>query len=186
MYWLEKSSNCKRYTNQEIHLKMAELNNRDNVYITMWLKQELKEQYKDHLYSLYFLIELMLYVLKICPTISLPVKEQIFSNKRNSKADIRELQQSKNMCPSVNNINDDGATSSWAPKSLNTFFQCLIPSELKWKSICQCINQALRPRSIMRPIPFGSDVETELKFTSKWLVNHLYQFGFSIKWCGPI
>ena len=58
----------------------------------------------------------MLYVLKICPTISLPVKEQIFSNKRNSKADIRELQQSKNICPSVNNINDDTLLQVGLPK----------------------------------------------------------------------
>ena len=69
------------------------------------------------------------------------------------KADIKELQQPKNMYPSVNDINNDGVTSRWVPQSLNTFFKCLIPSELKRKSIC--LTQASRPTSIICPIPLG-------------------------------
>ena len=38
------------YTIQEIHLKIAELNNEDNVYTTKRLNQKLKEQYRHHLY----------------------------------------------------------------------------------------------------------------------------------------
>ena len=96
------------------------------------------------------------------------------------KADIRELQQSKNIYQSVNDVNDDGITSRWIPENLNAFFQRLIPSQLKRKNIRQCITQASRPRSIICPIPFRLGVEAELKFVLKWLINHLYQLGFSV------
>ena len=95
------------------------------------------------------------------------------------KADIRELQQSKNIYQSVNDVNDDGITSHWIPENLNTF-QRLIPSQLKRKSIRQCITQASRPRSIVSPIPFRLGVEAESKFVLKWLINHLYQLGLSV------
>ena len=95
------------------------------------------------------------------------------------KADIRELQQSKNIYQSVNDVNDDGITSHWIPENLNTF-QRLIPSQLKRKNIRQCITQASRPRSIVSPIPFRLGVETESKFVLKWLINHLYQLGLSV------
>ena len=37
----------------------------------------------------------------------------------------------------------------------------------------------IETRSIICLIQFGLGVETQSKFASKWLVNHLYQFGFS-------
>ena len=39
----EETSDCEMYTIQEIHLKIAELNNEDNVYTTKRLNQKLKE-----------------------------------------------------------------------------------------------------------------------------------------------
>ena len=47
---LEKISDCKMYTVQKIHLKMAELSNPGNVCIAKWLKQKSKEQYQENLY----------------------------------------------------------------------------------------------------------------------------------------
>ena len=106
------------YAIQEIHLKMAELNNLDNIYATKWLKQKLKERCKDHLYftrlpcgtdvlCLCFkdMASYILYDLKKKPQ----TKEEILKAAAQLiNADIRELQQSKNMYPSVNDINDDG------------------------------------------------------------------------------
>ena len=48
------------------------------------------------------------------------------------------------------------------------------------QSIGQCITQASRPRSIMCPLPIGLGIELENAFGSKWLINHLSRFGFSI------
>ena len=48
--WFEETSDCEMYTIQEIHLKIAELNNEDNVYTTKRLNQKLKERYRHHLY----------------------------------------------------------------------------------------------------------------------------------------
>ena len=153
---LEETSDYKMYTIQEIHLKMAELNNPDNVYTTKRLKQKLKERYKDHLCFIMLpgrtdvvrfkdMASYILYQLKKKPQ----TKEEILQAAAHLiKADIRELQQSKNMYPSVNDINDDGVTSRCFPESLNTFFQCLIPSEIKRKGICQCITQAFQETQI--------------------------------------
>ena len=78
------------------------------------------------------------------------------------------------MYPTVNDINDDGVISRWVSESLNTFFQYLMSSKLKRKTICQCIIQVSRPRSIVYSISYGLGVETESKFASNGLVNHLY------------
>ena len=153
---LEETSDYKMYTIQEIHLKMAELNNPDNVYTTKRLKQKLKERYKDHLCFIMLpgrtdvvrfkdMASYILYQLKKKPR----TKEEILQAAAHLiKVDIRELQQSKNMYSSVNDINDDGVTSRWVPESLNTFFQCLIPSETKRKGICQCVTQASQDTQI--------------------------------------
>ena len=47
-------------------------------------------------------------------------------------------------------------------------------------SIGQCIVQAVRPWTLIAPIPFGLGVQVEKSFGSKWLVNHLSKLGFSI------
>ena len=66
---LEETSDYKMYTIQEIHLKMAELNNPDNVYTTKRLKQKLKERYKDHLCFIELPRRTDRYVLQIWPAI---------------------------------------------------------------------------------------------------------------------
>ena len=44
----------------------------------------------------------------------------------------------------------------------------------------KCISQASRPRSTIASIPFGIGVDLDKSFGSKWLINHLSKFGFSI------
>ena len=39
--------------------------------------------------------------------------------------------------------------------------------------------QAPRPRSIVRHIPFGLDVQLDKENGSKWLISHLHKLGFS-------
>ena len=39
--------------------------------------------------------------------------------------------------------------------------------------------QAPRPRSIVRHIPFGLDVQLDKEYGSKWLISHLHKLGFS-------
>ena len=152
--WLEQISNCEMYTIQDIHSKMDELNNPYNVFTAKRLKQKLKEQWKDHLYFTELpgqtdvacfkdMASYILYGLKKRPS---QTKEEILKAAAQLiRADIRELQQSKNMYPSVSDINDHGVRLGWVSESLKTFFQFLIPPELKGKSICQCINQTSRP-----------------------------------------
>ena len=185
------------YTIQEIHLKMAELNNPDNVYTTKRLKQKLKERYKDHLCFIMLpgrtdvvrfkdMASYILYQLKKKPQ----TKEEILQAAAHLiKADIRELQQSKNMYPSVNDINDDGVTSRCFPESLNTFFQCLIPSEIKRKGICQCITQAFQETQIYYMlysiwIRCWDRIKICIKVVSKSSLSIRLQY--IIQWGGPL
>ena len=56
----------------------------------------------------------------------------------------------------------------------------LIPSAIKRISINQCIVQAVRPRSIIAPIPFGIGVSLEKSIGSQSLSDLLSHVGFSI------
>ena len=66
------------------------------------------------------------------------------------------------------------------PGSLKLLLDYLINSELKRLSLGQCITQASSPRSIIAPIPFGMGVGLDKSFSSKWLIDHLSRFGYSI------
>ena len=68
----------------------------------------------------------------------------------------------------------------WVPASLQIFLRHLLPSKLKQLSFGQCIAQTSRPRSMIAPIPFGIGVQLGKSFGTKWFVDHLAKFSFSI------
>ena len=68
----------------------------------------------------------------------------------------------------------------WVPASLQVFLRHLFPSKLKQLSFGQCIGQTSRPRSMIAPIPFGIGVQLDKSFGTKWFVDHLAKFSFSI------
>ena len=47
-------------------------------------------------------------------------------------------------------------------------------------SIGQTITQASRPSSSIAPIPFGICVDLDKSFATRWFVDHLAKFGFSV------
>ena len=66
------------------------------------------------------------------------------------------------------------------PQSLEQLLKLLIrSSEVKQVSIGHCILQAVRPRSVIPPVPFGLGVDADHAFGSKWLVDQLARLGFS-------
>ena len=94
------------------------------------------------------------------------------------KSDIRQMPSTMNEYPSIDSLNCIEYVKSWVPESLQILLNHLICSELKRVSIGQCITQA--SRSTIASILFGIGVDLDKSFGSKWLINHLSKFGFSI------
>ena len=61
----------------------------------------------------------------------------------------------------------------WIPELLRTFLECLTNNVLKQVSIGQALIHAARPRSSLPPILFGTAVELDHVFGSKWLLIEL-------------
>ena len=59
------------------------------------------------------------------------------------------------------------------------FMEGLIKNPLKQESIGQAIVTAARPSSSLSPILFGTAVEMDHMFGSKWLLGELSSHGFS-------
>ena len=56
----------------------------------------------------------------------------------------------------------------------------LVPSSQKQLSLSQCIIQAIRPRSVIAPVPFGVTVDIDKSTGCKQLIQHFSRLGFSI------
>lgn len=125
---------------------MTEFYESVDVYSLKRLKQKLNERYKDHLYYTDLpgradivcfknMTDHILSNFKRKPT---QTKDDILNAAAKLvKADIRDLQQSKEWYPSTVDISCETVTSRWVPESLSKFLQYLIPSKLKSKSIGQ-------------------------------------------------
>ena len=96
------------------------------------------------------------------------------------KNDIRVMPCDKKEYPDISRMQDIEYAMTWIPESLTTFLSHLVSSPLKQASIGQVITQNSRPRSMIASIPFGIGVDIDKSFATKWLVDHLSQFGFSI------
>ena len=63
---------------------------------------------------------------------------------------------------------------------LGYFLQELLLDEEKQISVGQCIVQAAKSQAVIPPLLLGLGVELDLKFRSKWLIDHLNNLGFSV------
>ena len=96
------------------------------------------------------------------------------------KNDITVMPCDKKEYPDISRMQDIEYAMTWIPESLTTFLSHLVSSSLKQASIGQVITQNSRPPSMIAFIPFSIGVDINNSFTSKWLVDHLSQFGFSV------
>lgn len=73
-------------------------------------------------------------------------------------------------------------TLPYVPQSLTLFLRTLFvgkEKELKVCSLSQAMMQATRPRGLLPPLQLGVGVQMHHHFASKFLVDSLYQLGFS-------
>ena len=178
--WLEVDSDAELHTLKELHDKMSSFAGEESVYSTKRLKQKLQERYGNKLYFS---------EVDGKPNVACfqGMEERRRDKEKDAErivttaakvimAEIRETKYDTSNYPKTLDISD--ASSDWIPKLLKTFLQVLIRSDLKQNSIGQIIVQAAKPKSSVMPIPFGSAVELDHVFGSKWLLDELYQLGF--------
>ena len=188
--WLENDADGDLYTLKEVHNKMSELNGDAPCYTIKSLKYKLKEHYGENLYfaelpgrpNLVCFKDMANFILNDLKKNSIRTSNDVIvaAAKIIKADDIRQMENSMEEYPSIESLDCIEYAKVWVPESLQIFLNHIISSELKRISIGQCISQASRPRSTIVSIPFGIGVDLDKSFGSKWLINHLSKFGFSI------
>ena len=99
------------------------------------------------------------------------------------KAEIREEHYSVDVYPNSNQIKQ----LNWIPKSLKGFMQQFISSSIKQESIGQSIVKAACPRYVTSLLfsmilLFGVVTERDRMFDSMWVIDELFNLGFSVSY----
>eukprot|EP00111_Clytia_hemisphaerica_P015002 TCONS_00044152-protein len=186
--WLDEGDGD-LHTITEIYDKMIELSGGTECYSRRYLKTKLMENYKEHIYffqsegrsdiigfrhmSKFFMEEFMRMKERT------PV-DLITAALKIVKSDIREMPIDKTFYPSLFEMRNLDYQAEWVPESLQIFLSQLFSSKLKQICIDQTITQASIPRSSIAPIPFGIGVDLDKSFATRWFVDHLAKFGFSV------
>ena len=100
-----------------------------------------------------------------------------------AKLIITELKSTKfNMTNYQSNemIKDVEYNKAWLPELLRTLLKSLINNSLRQASIGQSIAYAVRPRSVLPPILFGSGIELDHVFGSRWLLTEQNHLGYCL------
>ena len=172
---------------EELHKKMIEMAQSNNVYSTKWLKAKLTEKYKNHVFFAemqgrsdivcfrdftYFIVNKAWYKKREDD----PNKESERIISTAAKLILAESEYN----PLETEIADIKHCEKLLPANLRKFLQVLVKGRLKKSAIGQSIINCGRPRSAILPIPFGLGVEMDNMFGSRSLVDELSKLGFSI------
>lgn len=187
--WLEQDSDCELYTLGELYDKMIHLSEGSPCYSKKSLKRKLVECYGDHISfaqqpgqpDLICFRNFSWFIMNEFKKIQMQTPLDIIdAAAKIIKNDIRNMPCTKKEYPIINKMDDLDYGKKWVPESLLVFLKHLVPSPLKQISIGQSITQCSRPRSMIAPIPFGIGVDVDKSFSTRWLVDHLSKFGFSV------
>ncbi|KAG1655293.1 hypothetical protein GQR58_024613 [Nymphon striatum] len=181
--WLDVEAGAEFYTLQELHTKMSEIANGEDMYSVKRLKQKLLERYQDYIY--FAEIGGRSNVVCFRRMVDYILNETWYEERNQNKereaekiiltaaklimAEIREIKYDSSVYPKDEEIHNQN--EQWRlPNGLKTFLGVLVKSVLKQQSIGQSIVFAARPRSVIPPIMFGLGVELDHVFGSKWLI----------------
>jgi hypothetical protein len=84
--------------------------------------------------------------------------------------------------PTPYNISDSNCTRKLLPHLLQVFMGGLISNDLKQTCIGQCIFQAVRPKSVIAPVPFGIGVSLHHEFGCEQFIRCLSRMGLFISY----
>jgi hypothetical protein len=98
--------------------------------------------------------------------------------------DIKSVPTNKEMYPDPNTLSSATANHEFLPDSLRTFMDTLCKGKnsvikIKVSSIGQAIMQAVRPKVFISPLQIGLGIQLHHHFASKYLIDVLYNLGFS-------
>ena len=95
-------------------------------------------------------------------------------------AELRSISYDTSVYPSTSDVGDVDKNVEWLPKYLRTFMKSLIKPPLLQASIGQALVHAVKPRSSIPPILFGTSVELDHLFGSKWLLSESNRLGWGL------
>jgi hypothetical protein len=98
------------------------------------------------------------------------------------KDSIRRQHFDTDVYPEPSDVGDLSKCKTWLPTLLRIFVDELFADEVKQVSLGQSIVQSVKLRAVISPVLLGVGLELDLKFRSKWLVDHLYRLGFSVSY----
>ena len=95
---------------------------------------------------------------------------------------IRSVKFENEFCPAKESMGNVAANKEWLPSYLGIMVSYLVKVPLKQASLGQGIVQAARPRSCLPPILLGIGVDVNHVLGSRWLLDNLSRFGFSVSY----
>ncbi|XP_053402974.1 uncharacterized protein LOC123550249 [Mercenaria mercenaria] len=98
------------------------------------------------------------------------------------KSDIAAVDASKTFYPSVGTVQSAERNRKLLPDTLDFLLSSMFSgkdTEIKIAAIGQSIMQACRPKSLIAPLQLGLAVQVHHLYSSRFLVDELYQMGFS-------
>lgn len=196
-HWLDEEGESENMTLSEMHKKMEQLANGAEVYGLKSLRQKLREHYGDHIFwsqvkggqedvvcfrnMASYIVHEKWHSEKL--ENALQERERIVVTcAKLLREEIREQEYCMENYPSTDEIRDVDKGREFLTPMMRIFVESLIKDDLKRNSIGQAITQCVRPRSIIAPILFGTGVQMDHTFGSKWLIDQLFRLGFSISY----
>ena len=193
--WLEVADE-ELYTLAELQDRMKEIGASDDVYSIKRLKRKLIEHYEDHI--LFSEISGKKNVICFHDMAKRIISNKWYNERENNftdeshriviaaakliKAEIRDALYNHDEYPLSPDYDNVKRAKEWLPSLLNVFMEHVVGSELKQVAVSQAIVQAARPKSVISPILFGLGVSVDHSFGSKWLLDSLSRFGFSVSY----
>jgi len=192
--WLESNVDD-MYTVRQIYEVMIEFAiNKEKVYSMQYFQQKLQERYGDSL----VISDVRGRRNVICFE---HLAKRIINNKwyaeRNEDcedesrriitlaakllaASVREVQYEKDAYPLSETLKDPQKVKEWMPDLMQLFLENVVKDVRKQVAIGHSLIQAIRPRSVITPVLFGVGVSVDHVLGSKWLLDLLSTFGFSV------
>ena len=188
--WYEANCEETPTTFNKLHEKMSEFAaSEGEVYCLKYFRDKFKHHFQDHLVitpgsgrnlelvGVKNLKDMVIRSLKR----NVESKDTIFeAAARLLKEEIRDFQIQQDEYPAPSDIADADEGAKWVPQALTSFISKMIDSKTKVNAICQCIVQAVKPKTTFMPVPFAVGVSVDKCSGSKSLVTKLSRLGMSI------
>ena len=182
----------------EAHKKMIELAGNSEVYTRKWLKKSLETKYGEEIFFAEIdgksniicfkdlakrIVTDMWYQEEKKDDFDDECRRIISAAAKLIRSAVKSAQFDCSKYPSEEDIKNVEKGKNWLPSHLKCFMESLLPDiPLNQVSFGQAIVHSLRPRSSIPPVLFGTAVQMEHVFGSKWLLKEMSALGYSMSY----